>query len=215
MESKVLDGYMKRKISHHVGNLILAFDRSKSNSRTRLFLVQKEPKNKDDDQRKRKRVGIGRWVPPGGGREDFDHSQKHAAKRELWEESGEKWKIPVGDLRRVGLLQGYDADKRFPRIWNRARLKWIVHIYETVIPKDICNRFGLSKGIVNAGWFPITALPWDKMMRSDKYWLPLLISGQQLLVKVLFDYDTGRAIDYDLKIREFSYPNMKLREELE
>ena len=178
----------------HIGNVILAYDRPKDQRGARLFLVKKERRNKKDIRRKRKRVGIGKRVPPGGAYKPSDPSQRHAAQRELWEETGNSWWIPIGSLHKVAELEGYEPRPDSPQSWRRARLKWVVHIYETVIPDHLHGSFRLSKGIVEAGWHPARRLPWREMINGDRFWLPRLVKGQKLRIKVLFDYDFERVV---------------------
>lgn len=185
------------------GNIILAFDRDKNDAEARLYLVKKAPKDKKDDQRKRKRVGIGKWVPAGGGRKSSDNSAKAGARRELFEESGDRWKIPMGDFHKVGLLEGYDTEESLPQSWENARLKWVVPIYETVIPEWLRDDHRPSKGIVKTGWFSIRSLPWDEMIDGDRSWMPRLIKGECLHIKVLFDYRFEKVVRRKIVARDF------------
>ncbi len=195
---------MKLPTTHHVGNVILTFDRPLTDPGVCMFLILKEKKNKSDRRRKRKRVGAGKWSLPGGATEVFDRSQKHAAQRELYEESGDVWRMPLGDLRKVGLLKGMQCAKRNSVSWEDAQLKWIVHVYMTVIPQDLKDLHRLSKGIVDRRWFPLHSLPYDNMLTPDRTWMPPLFKGEQHLIEVLFDYQFEKMIETRLSPRRFS-----------
>ena len=145
----------------------------------RMLLLLKAPKNKDDSRRKRKRVGYGLWVPPGGGTESFDKSQKHAAQRELLEETG--LLFPLSSFRKVGILKGFLDDT--------GRPTWLVHLY-LVMTKGLNIPIIPGEGLTKARWFPASKLPFDRMLAGDKDWIPKIIVGDKLIVSV---YSTGET----------------------
>ncbi|MBP6858229.1 MAG: NUDIX domain-containing protein [Candidatus Pacebacteria bacterium] len=197
---------MRKQKPLHDGSITFAFDSAERTQETRIFLIKNAPRNVKDRSRRRKRVGINKWMPPGGGRNPSDWSQKHGAQRELYEESGRRWKIPLGNLRRVGVLECYKTAKGSPRSFERATLKWVVHLYETVIPEWLYTSKPArpSKGISKVQWFPIYLLPWHEMLDDVELWIPRMINGEQLRVRILRHYRTGRLMSHEIIPEQFS-----------
>jgi len=70
----------------NIGNLVIVLDKPFGDPTGRILLGCKHEKNESDERRKRERVGIGKYVPCGGGLKPSDLSHKHGARRELFEE---------------------------------------------------------------------------------------------------------------------------------
>jgi 8-oxo-dGTP pyrophosphatase MutT (NUDIX family) len=197
---------MRKQKPLHDGSITFAFDSVRRTQETRIFLIKNAPKNEEDDTRRRKRVGINKWMPPGGGRNPSDRSQKHGARRELFEESGYQWKVPLASMRRVGVLECYETGVGSPRSFERATLKWVVHLYETVIPQwmQSARPPRPSKGISKVQWFPIYLLPWHEMLDDGKLWIPRMINGEQLRVRILRHYRTNKLMSHEIIPERFS-----------
>lgn len=181
----------------HEGNLVLAYDRDKMDPRVQLFLGLKPPKTDEDFRRKRKRIGADCWVPSGGARELYDKTHKHGAQRELWEESDKKWKVPLGSLRQVALLDGFFTAK--PGLgWARADFVWQVYVYETVIQESLRDTFGCGPGFAETAWHPVQKLPFQRMIDSDKLWIPRVIKGEHLKIRFLYNSVDDTLLEHDI-----------------
>ncbi|MFA6554552.1 MAG: NUDIX domain-containing protein [Candidatus Paceibacterota bacterium] len=161
---------MKNKTN--VGNVIIVLDKPLGRDDVRILLGRKGPRKKSDDKRKRKRVGIGCWVPPGGGTESDDKSQKHSARRELLEETG--FLFPLKSFKKVGVMRVFLSDI----------LIWVVHIYlvDTTDP-NLDYAIGEDDGeYLDMRWFSLEKLPFAKMLEGDGDWLPRIMKGEKLSI---------------------------------
>ena len=182
------------KTKTHIGNVTIVLNKRSESAVICTALVLKAPKSKADSKRKRKRVGYGLWVPPGGATEAFDKSQKHAAQRELWEETGIS--LPLKTFCKVGVLKGF--------IGSTVKPLWIVHLY-------LAKTFGPAMklipgpGLLKAEWFLVSKLPFDRMLTGDKDWIPRIIKGEKLLVQVFSTGETNAIKTWSIKkVRSFN-----------
>jgi 8-oxo-dGTP pyrophosphatase MutT (NUDIX family) len=186
------DKPMKNKT--HIGNVTLVLSGKSGDSGKFLLLGLKRPKKKSDNKRKRKKVGSGRWVPPGGGTEPSDKSQKHSARREVFEEMG--LHFPLASFKRMGTLWGYEAPSKIP-IWK-------VYLY-VVEAKGLPSEIAPNEEYTAVKWFPIKKLPFDKMLTGDRKWIPRLIRGDKLSIRITFHDDEGKVSSCVIKdIKSFN-----------
>lgn len=162
------------KITTHVGNVSIVLDRTIGRDNPRILMGRKRPKEDEDQKRKRKRVGVGRWVPPGGATENDDKSQKHAAQRELRQETG--LVFPLKSFQKAGVLRGYKGSADTPT--------WLVHIY-LVDASLVDGEFVPNEEYVEMRWFHLSELPFEKMLQGDKDWLPKIVNGQKLSIRIV------------------------------
>lgn len=182
------------KMPRHTGNVTIVLREPIGRNPAQILLGLKPPKNKADDGRKRKRVGAGKWVPPGGGTESGDKSQKHAAQRELLEETG--LSFPLSAFRKVGALRGYNG--------SANHLLWLVHIY-TVTTGRLKQKPIPGPGLVKLRWFMASRLPFEKMLTGDRDWIPRIIQGQKLAIKIVFSKDESDVTAKTIKtVRSFN-----------
>lgn len=170
------------KTKTHIGNVTLVLNGGIGNCGKLLLLGLKRPKKESDDKRKRKKVGSGRWVPPGGGTESSDKSQKHSARREVFEEMG--LHFPLASFKRMGTLWGYEASSKAP-IWK-------VYLY-VVEAKGLPSKIVPNEEYLIVKWFPIKKLPFGKMLTGDRKWIPRLIRGDKLSIRITFHDDEGKV----------------------
>lgn len=175
------------KTKPHVGNVTLILDGPIGNPGVNLLLGRKRPKRKSDAKRKRQKVGCGLFVPPGGGTEPEDKSQKHAAQREVLQETG--LRLPLNAFRKAGTLRGYMED---------GRPIWFVHLYLVSI-QHAEPRVIPGEEFTEIKWFPATRLPFHEMLSGDKDWIPEIIQGKKISVRIVFDYDTDIAKEVIVK----------------
>lgn len=181
------------KTATHVGNVIIVLDRSISRNNPRILLGCKRPKEENDERRKRKRIGIDSWVPPGGATEDDDKSQKHAAQRELYQETG--LVFPLNLFRKVGVLRGYTKSIDLPT--------WLVHIY-LVDASEKTQAFVPNEEYVEMRWFLLSELPFEKMLQGDRDWLPKIAKGQKLSIKIIANENGDKAFSVVRPIGSFN-----------
>jgi len=182
------------KTKTNIGNVTLVLARNGDISEKSLLLGLKRPKKKSDDKRKRKKVGSGRWVPPGGGTEPADKSQKHSARREVFEEIG--LRFPLASFKRRGTLWGYETPSKTP-IWK-------VYLY-VVWAKGLPTKTVPNEEYVAVKWFPVKKLPFGKMLTGDRKWIPRLIRGDKLSIRITFHDDEGKVSSCVIKrIRSFN-----------
>lgn len=175
------------KKAKHIGNVTLIIDGKIGDPDSRLLLGLKRPRNKKDEKRRRKKVGSGRWVPPGGATEMVDKSQKHGAKREVWQETG--LSLPLKAFKKAGQLLSHVLPSR--------KSLWLVHIY-VVEMNGLRGDLILNEEYVDMRWFPVTKLPFSKMLRGDRDWIPRIIRGEKVSVKLHFD-DTDDVVASEIR----------------
>ncbi len=180
------------KTKTNIGNVTLVLDGPIGARNTYLLLGLKRPKRKGDGKRQRKRVGSSRWIPPGGGTERIDKSQKHSARREVFQETGLLFSLR--DFRKVGILNAFINDQRV----------WMVHLY--LITKGSRNAvLSPNEEYVDMRWFKASELPFGKMLNGDDLWIPRLLKGQKLIIWLHFKGDLNRLVSNQVKkIRSFN-----------
>ncbi len=127
--------------------------------------------------KKTKKIGIGLWNGWGGAKEKGE-TIREAARREFEEESG--CFAALEDFEYVGKVTFHNqkADGR--------KFDVEVHIFLLLTwegePKS-------CREMIEPTMFPINALPFSKMMTSDKDWLPVILSGQLIEAEVWYVLD--------------------------
>ena len=170
------------KIATHIGNVTIVLDRTVGQNNPRILMGRKRPNGKKDEKRKRKRIGVGRWVPPGGATENNDRSQKHAAQRELRQETG--LVFPLKSFQKVGVLRGYINSTDVPT--------WLVHIY--LVDASKCEQaFVPNEEYVEMRWFHLRELPFEKMLQGDRDWLPKIAKGKRLSIRIIANENADKA----------------------
>ncbi len=117
---------------------------------------------------KRKKILSGLLTGPGGKPENGE-SIHDCAVRELYEESG---------LRALELC----ASGRVEITGNGGDMDHVViHVFT-------CSQFlGKPKDTHEMGdynWYSIHDLPWDRMRASDREWLPQILAGEEVEIKI-------------------------------
>jgi 8-oxo-dGTP diphosphatase len=118
--------------------------------------------------------GAGKWVGLGGHIEDGE-SPVMAAVREVQEESGLMVR-PDELAHRATLMFRFPARPS----WDQTADVYLTAAYqgEAVESDEIAPR-----------WFRVDALPLDGMWDDARYWLPLVLDGQQVTAEVTFADD--------------------------
>ncbi len=165
----------------HVANVVIVT----ANLGSEILLVHKPPENEKDKLRTRKRIGMNRWVQPGGGVEESDLSLLHAAQRETLQETG--LEFPIDAFQKVGILEGFNQG-------NEVEPLWLVHIYRVAAWPDMYGQIRLSADEHDdIRWFPLNQIPWNEMIESDQQWLPQLLVGKSLSIRVMFEGETEKV----------------------
>jgi len=126
-----------------------------------------------------KKTGFGKGKVNGpGGKVEPGESPRDCAVRECYEELG----IRVANLR-------YCGQHRFQFVDGYSLLVWVYSSEEFEgVPTESVEAKPL--------WFPLDAIPFERMWEDDGLWLPMLIRGERFQGRWLFDGD--RMLDYEL-----------------
>ncbi len=184
----------------HIGSNILAFDRDKRFPHgPDLFMGFKPPQNRSDRRgHKRETIGPGKWSIAGGGFEPrIDRSGVHTARRELFEESGEVWWLPLRCFSCIGILDVYHGHHASIS-WQEAEYIWRVHLFEVVIPFNLRNDHRPNGEYVKTAWHSVSRLPWRRMVASDRLWLPRLIAGEKLRIRLMRNHLTKKVLKCEM-----------------
>ena len=49
------------------------------------------------------------------------------------------------------------------------------------------------------GWFPITAIPFERMWQDDAYWLPIVLQGKSLSGEFEFGEDNETVVQWSIQ----------------
>lgn len=177
----------------HVGNVTLILNGHLGGRNVSILLGLKRPKKKEDEKRKRKKVGSDFWVPPGGATEVKDKSQKHSAMREVFQETGLRYSLDA--FKKVGILRGYFDSSRIPN--------WIVHIY--LVTSSINSQsLKINEEYTDMRWFPLSKLPFQRMLLGDRKWLPRLVRGEKLSIRIFSNKEVGRLQSIEIQPVKFN-----------
>jgi len=126
--------------------------------------------------------GGGKWNGVGG-RLKPSESPEVCVRREVFEETG----LKLLNLKFHGTLNFYFGD--------REELDWVVHIFSTT------NFEGKPKSSEEGElrWFDFEEIPFEEMWGDDRYWLPLVLKGQNFCGNFYFDEEGKKLLDFDLK----------------
>ena len=129
--------------------------------------------------RKQRGPGAGNLVAPGGKLEDGE-TARECAVRETREEVG----LEVRALDKRGELRFVFGEEPF----------MFVHVFLT---RDFVGRPQETDEAVPR-WIDTDDPPYEEMWDDDRYWLPLLLDGQQFRGEFFFDSDGEDVLEYDL-----------------
>jgi 8-oxo-dGTP diphosphatase len=118
--------------------------------------------------------GRGRWVGLGGHIEEGEKPAQAAA-REVWEESG--LQVSADALQHMASITFLFPDRPS---WDQTAEVYLTDIYlgEAAESEEIAPR-----------WFGLDELPFGRMWDDAKYWMPLVLAGQQVTVTITFGPD--------------------------
>lgn len=126
-----------------------------------------------------KLVGVGGKVEPG-------ETLVEAAVRELAEESG-----LVADPRDLDLAAYLDF--RFP-----ARPEWDMTSHVFRVRRWAGSVRGCAE--IAPAWFPVDALPWERMWDEGRVWLPHVLRGERVEAQVSYGPDNERVAELRLRV---------------
>lgn len=147
---------------------------------TLLFLL------KDDHiclAMKKRGFGMGKLNGMGGKVEDGE-SVEAAAVREVHEEVGVS--VAIGDATKVAELHFVFDGKPD---WELFCHTYIARRWEGE-PKESSE--------MAPQWVPRDAIPYSKMWADDKYWLPLVLRGENVKASFQFSEDGSKVLRYDI-----------------
>lgn len=121
------------------------------------------------------KIGKGCWNGYGGGIEKGE-KPKEAAVRELEDETGGMTASPE-HLEKIAIACFHNVKS------NGEAFDSTVHFY---LARECSGEAKDTTEMINPTRFDINDLPLDKMMLADKYWLPIALSGQKVMVKATY-----------------------------
>ena len=130
---------------------------------------------------KKRGFGAGKWNGMGGKLLPTE-TLEECSRREMKEEAG----IQIGELKKCGILRFEYQEK--PPIWE-------VHVFKS---SDLIGT-PCESDEMRPRWFAMNDIPYDAMWLDDKYWLPLLLKGQNFLGDFLFR-GHEKILDHKLEI---------------
>ena len=134
---------------------------------------------------KKRGVGEGFFNGPGGKIEEQDESPRHAARRELKEET----RVEPGELEKVGELDFVFGQDPFQR----------VHVFRTEKHEGEPEETEEAR----PEWFDIDEMPYDQMWADDRYWMPLMFEGLSFRAHFSFDSDGDTLEDWMIEKPDF------------
>ncbi|XP_023685767.1 oxidized purine nucleoside triphosphate hydrolase [Paramormyrops kingsleyae] len=112
---------------------------------------------------KKRGFGAGRWNG-FGGKVQTGETIEHAAKRELWEESG----LTVDTLVKIGNI-------KFEFVGETEIMD--VHVFRA----DSFSGIPTESEEMRPKWFDCSEIPYDQMWPDDILWYPLMLQGKKFL----------------------------------
>ncbi len=139
-----------------------------------------------------KKRGFGQGKYNGfGGKVQNNESIEEAAIRELYEESGIKTSLEY--IKKVAEFEFEFLHVPKEKLWDQ-----VVHVFFINKWEGEPEESEEMKPV----WFNIEDIPYDKMWKDDKYWLPLVLENKILEGKFKFGKD-NESIEYmDLKVKK-------------
>lgn len=134
-----------------------------------------------------KKRGFGQGYLTGyGGKVAEGENIKDAAVRELNEEAG--LTVEPEKLQKIALIDFFEED---------------FHIFECHVffVPEWMGEPGESEEMDHPALFDFDKIPYEKMWKSDKFWLPLIFSGQKIQAKAYYQKGMG-------EIKHFEYTNL-------
>jgi len=125
-------------------------------------------------------LGLGKIVGLGGHVESGE-SPAEAASREVKEESG--LHVPAAALSELAHVTFL-----FP-----ARPSWDMDV--VVFASDAWSGEAAETEEIRPEWFPVTALPFDRMWEDARHWLPRVLAGERLSATFSYAPDCETVAD--------------------
>jgi 8-oxo-dGTP pyrophosphatase MutT (NUDIX family) len=135
---------------------------------------------------KKRGFGIGKWNGVGGKVQE-EEDVLDAAIREIYEEIGVS--VLPGDLHAVGTLF---FDYQDNPAWEQKCNVFIAYHWEGD-PSESDE--------VRPTWYRNEDLPFEEMWVDDPHWLPLILGGQAIDGKFLFDKTGDALLDFNVVVR--------------
>ncbi len=129
---------------------------------------------------KGRKIGQGRRMWPGGNKEAHHLTLADCATAEVLEETG----LTVYNLKALGRLDCV-TESGFPMTRQ-------VYIFATC---DYEGDLVATDELGDPQWFPADALPWSNMWPSDQYWIPTVLSGNTVYMRLTYGA-TGSLLRY-------------------
>ena len=121
-------------------------------------------------------IGEGLWNGYGGGIETTDKSPKDAAAREVEEESGGIQVLPR-NLETVA--------EAFIHNTKEDGTTFVCHV-SVFLAREWIGVPSSTEEMIEPTWFDFRNLPKKKLLEADRIWLPIVLSGEKIIVKARY-----------------------------
>lgn len=138
---------------------------------------------------KKVRFGAGKFNGFGGKVGDKPEFRDESVEEALIREGQEEFDITIKDYEKRGELTFIVPEK--PE-WDQ-----IVHVF-------ICTKWeGIPKESeeIRPEWVKLDKIPYDKMWDDDKYWLPKVLSGENITGHFVFSVE-GKVLKQEIKLNK-------------
>lgn len=132
-----------------------------------------------------KKRGFGKgWWNGVGGKVEGEETIEQAAKREAFEEIGVKPTV----LEKVATINFYFLDESIDKDWNQQ-----MHVF-------LCDKWAgkpAESEEMRPKWHKRNDLPVDKMWAGDRIWMPLILSGENIIADFAFNRN-NEVVEYKI-----------------
>lgn len=132
---------------------------------------------------KTRKIGVGLYNGYGG-KVESDQSMLESCVEEFDQEAGIR--LQEKDFEKVGIMDFY---KHYDN--NSADLLRC----EIFVVRNLEPELKETEEMANPTWFPISKIPFEKMIIGDDLWIGRILSGEKLLGEIHFNQDMTKIIE--------------------
>ncbi|OQR94633.1 hypothetical protein ACHHYP_01023 [Achlya hypogyna] len=136
---------------------------------------------------KKRGFGAGKWNGFGGKVEPTDATVSDAAAREMNEEA-------------LVTVLGSDMEEKGTLVFTFTGKPEVMHVH--VFQVRSYSGVPSESDEMKPQWFTYDAIPYASMWADDKYWLPSLLEGKNIVGQFDFDADETKFYDHVLDVTD-------------